>query len=1443
MADGFMPVSAGPVEVVLAPEPFTTRVERLEAKAGATVAEILTEACRLGALDPQDLCRAEVFLDGVHLADRAAALEVRPSSGQMLNIAVLPQGGGGGGNKVLTTILEVALIAATAWIAGPASLGAFSLAGATGLQGVALAAVRFGALAAVSLGGSEILQALNKPASGPQQHYDLETQSNQARRGQPMPLCLGRRRWAFDLASSAYSSFGEDDTFVTAIYALHYGPCTLTDVKIGETLISAYPSDEIQTEMFLEPGPRTSTLYPKAVHQDSFQTQLDRPHGNYATETTVEDAATAELDFYWPGGLYFPKTDGSTTNCDQTLYIEISPYGANSWTTAPGAPVQLSKNQKAPFRKTVTITFATAGKYDVRVKRNIKAPTDRDVDDVLWTAMRTPRPGKPVLDENLSILVVRAKASQDFSGTLGVVSGIVEPRVPIWNGVNAWQGDPTTYDATNWQPSSNPIELLRYVMTGYPAAKPLAADEIDASFGVQQQLIVDQDWGASVLVTGNESQQDIAKKLGAAGRFATFWNGSKLCVSPDWIKETPRQMFAGRNASGFRRTRNFPEPVHAIYVTFTNLDEDWKDDGLYVYNDGYDATNATLIETMALDFACSADRAHREGRVFLARRVDGVFAYEWTAGADALVATLGDRVRARRTSALYDQADARVLHRIWSGSLVAGVRLDVDFDMQTGVSYALDVRTPSKMIFGLGITSAVGTGRTVMFASPLAADQAPGKGDLVAIGRVDHVTEDVEIIDIDPQSDRTISIKARNYIGPSIEAAETGPIPPINTFLTAREGLPVPRIIGTSGSSDGAVVDFEIASQRTASIKGFSTRWRFTPGEGLSAGWNTLPLLGAGARTVRTPAVPDSQHERGDVTAEVRVDVEIRTVGNNGASSEPAQALAILIYQGAPAVDGFDAAGVKRTADDGSSYPAIHVVATARKAGEAQDLLVEIQKHGSSPEAWAPGGQPLPSANPTGDFTGVLPAAAYDVRARWRTVQGWLGEWARKDNVVIPSDSNVSGNTENVGHWKTVDLTAFIDTVTPLVEGAAAAATAATEQVAAANVVLDAAQAKIDEALDGDGLTSQAILQAAQALDDLRGLIDKVSYVGTDKITHVVAQAVGDISTSRALIDYNYTTLQAADAAQASATSVVSAAVAGNTGSIVTLNAAVVSQGSTLATLGSTVAANYGALSGQITSNYTALSTADAAAANAITGASTTLNGVTTSSYLTQQALTTLSGQAYGSLMLKTNSDGNLASLQLLSASGPVAVSTIRLEADNVLFCKAGVARPICYVNTVDNYLYTDYLRVGTANILDLSVNTLKVQNHAITFPLFYKNNDMTDISNGAEHQVSDGLLIGFTTSASSLIGTCYARVSNTDTSTGQDVLVRVVRDGSIQIGAADVHININNSASLSFPLQDDGLTGAHTYTVYVTTTPGTTASGKSVKVNEVSFQATRVSK
>lgn len=1017
--------------VILAPEPFAPRVERLEACEGQSIAQILTAAVRGGHLAAGDLPLTVVFIDGVELEDRAAALDLVPRPGQVVNIAVVPQGGGKGkGNKVLQTILTIAIIAVSFWIGGPA--GPLAAIG----KGFTNVLVRTAAAAAVSTAGA----ALNASLFGPkapeaeaarEARYSLQGQANQLRRGRMMPLVLGRRRVWFDVASSAYSETVGEDVYLHVIYGLHYGPCALDEasLKLGETLVSSLGEGDVEYELALTPGPRNFTLYPMRVVEDAYTDELTAEPDQYVVHTTAEDTEKIQIDASWPGGLFYVNEKGATLPYDAHLHVRYRAVGDTEWINAPLGPVsgpagpllEGSIYIKTQTKDALNVTrewSVPKGQYEVAVKKVGPQPTLEGnlTNTVFWAAMRSVENRKPIVDETLACVAMKVKATSTINGQLPQVSGVVTPICPVYAD-GGWETEAET---------SNPAALVRWLLTGPAAAKPMSPGQIDSSCAAAFDLITEREWEASVLLADDASQEDALLRLGRAGRFSTYWNGSKLCFVTDWEKPFPRQMFTGRNVKGYRYRRTFPDPIHAVRVQFENLDEDSRPDELVVFNDGYTAANADLYETLDLGMAVTANRAYREGRVYLAKAALHVEGHEWTSGLDGVASTFGDRVRVRHPSALYGAAEGRVTFRRWSGALVSGVRLDEAVTFDAGQDYAMDVRRPDGVMLGLALVNPGTTTRDIVFASPLTEAEAPGRGDLVAVGVVEQVTEDLEIIDITPTSGGEVQFVARAYKAEDIMAAETGEIPPLQTDLSTKAGAPKPRIRGAKGSPDGVVVYFDVAQQRTSPVRGFTARWRFTPGTGEDSNWRDLPPVGAAAREVRTPPITEAAFDPDGEFEGLRVDVEIRTALENGDVSEAALASSILIARDVPGVSNFAVLGVIRQAPDGTSYPVAQVYAAPMEGGVVQDLMVQFRP--ASGGDWQ-SALTLPAHAPSGDFAGVLGGETYDFRARWRATDGWVGPWSYQDDVYIPPGGFISTGVSKIGGYTPAELVDFFEGV------------------------------------------------------------------------------------------------------------------------------------------------------------------------------------------------------------------------------------------------------------------------------------------------------------------------------------------------------------------------------------------------------------------------------
>lgn len=1008
-------------QIIIAPEPFTPRVERLELPSlGQNVAQVLAAACNQGKLAVDDLERVRVYVDGVDLQAELGDgwLDYVPTAGDIVNVAVDPLGGGGGGggNKVLQTILTIAIVALSFYVGGGAATPGL-------LDGIVF---RTAAAAAVNVGGQMILAAAFKP-DRPEKTEEanargaLQGSANNYRLRAPMPLALGAQRYAFDLAAGAYTSMIGEDVYLTVMFGLHYGPVALSDLKIGETLADDYPAGELVIEQFLAPGPRSSTLYPARVIQANYDDELESG-GAGDVHTTATDAERIEVDIALPGGLSYTNEKGKFLEAGAHYIVEFQEVGSDVWTPAPLPPavapsgplppgsIYVQRASRDPVRTSASFEVPK-GQYNVRVTFADNAQEDGEgtlVNNSYWTALRTIENGSPVLDENLSLLVLRIKSSGDLNGNLPVVSGVLEPIVPVWNGA----------DWATTAPSSNAAALARWLLTGPAAAVPLPAEQIHSSVVDAYELIEANNWKGAIDLRDETSQRDALVMLGKMGRFSTYWNGRALCFVTDWEKPAPRQVFSGRNAGGYRYRRNFPDPIHAVIVEFSPLSTVTPGDELFVYADGYDETNAELLETYRLDFACDHNRAYREGRAYLAKRQLQVEVHEWQAGIDAVATTYGDRVLVRHPATLYGLAEATVDHRIFQGALVAGLKLDSAVTMTPGGTYGLDIRRADSVIRGVAVQNP-NTGkptRKLMFAAPRAVDDAPERGDLVIFGETDVITEDLELLDVEASAEGTVTFRGMRYIADALEQAETGPIPPFDSGLAPRSNAPVPRIIGANGSPDGVTVTFDIDPLRSALLTGFKVRMRRSAIEGSPNGWTALPDLGAGERFVRTPPITDAASPpEGDVLTEYRIDVEIRSRVQSGAISNPGKAYSILVRRGVPPVVAFLAQGLAIEAPDGSKYPAIVVTAQEMEAGVVQDLNVELRPHGGPADAWRSAGAPIPANNPRGEILDVDSGRSYDVRARWRSSDNWFGPWATRLDVLVPVGSRVAYAAATVG--------------------------------------------------------------------------------------------------------------------------------------------------------------------------------------------------------------------------------------------------------------------------------------------------------------------------------------------------------------------------------------------------------------------------------------------
>jgi len=1043
--------------------------ETMTQPAGRTVRAMLKEAVETGRIEAKYLGQAELHVDGV-IIPRDEALDHVLEEDQIVNLVVYPHGGGGGGGgkDVGQILLQVAVIAVSMWVGGGA--------------GGSITSTLFArvAAAAVMVAGNMAISAIYAPkqtAEKANDRYALQSASNSYRQWGMMPLILGPCVIAPDLAVKTFTRAIGDDVWIYGILAHHYGPCQLDDLKIGDTLVSSMGAADVQFVHHLTPGPRTFSLVPNDIDQVDLAPEELVATPTSATPVVRASASEGEqfdLDFYLPGGLYFQKDDGRKIAASVTITVRYrkidqfgAPVGSGGWT--PGLTIPLTGSSKDPLRLTRTLNLPM-GRYEFEVKRSVLEDTnEKRHTDVAWSAIRAITFRKPVTDEVLSISEFAIRATALNQGSLAPITAKVTPLCPTWTGTE-W-GPPV--------PTANPAALTRWLLTGPAPAKRLLSAQADAGLRAWSQLCDQYGWEAHVPVMEDRTQSEVMALLERAGRASIFWDGTQV-IGSAWVeKPVPKQMFTGVNLKDHQFEIAYADPVHAFRVEFQNLEQRGEADEITVYNDGYaefagvddqgrPVAAASLIEALRLDDGQKTpERAYRDARWELGRRKHQRRFDTWSTDIEAVVCRYGNRVRLAWSRA-GGEGGARVRTRRWSdgeGSTVTGLRLDREVEMSPGIDYVVDVRLVDQLITGVPVVNpAEGEPvitREIVFVDARSGALSPRRGDMVAFGPAEQVTEDVEILGLEPGEGLTANLTGVRYVAPLLMAGETGPIPELQTRLSLdrQKDPPAPTLLGAQVTAEGVRVGFSMPPWRGSPLTGFSARWRAKPAAGETIGWTPLPDLGAGSMTLTTPPLAELPGED-DVT---RAEIELYAITAAGGVSKPLTVTATLPTVDRPDEDAWTLK-TRAAASDGTSQPVLIVSGAVADAAVA---TVSLQYGLTANGPWvAEFNGPPPVVEY--EIKGLKPGVEYYVLVTYHSVQGVpgrslvLGPKAPPDLIAgdLSPESPVVKRIDEI----IVDVDALIETYGSTEAATVSAAAADTARALAEQERIKAEAAKIASA-------------------------------------------------------------------------------------------------------------------------------------------------------------------------------------------------------------------------------------------------------------------------------------------------------------------------------------------------------------------------------------------
>jgi hypothetical protein len=744
------------ITLVVAPHPLSVSSTAMMAPAGLSLAE-LVEFARLRS-DTALRTRFVVTLEGERI-DRDLWHCVRPKPGTLVIVRAVAEGGD---NGLLRSLLSLAVVAIGVFVA-PMIAPALGL--SVGLVG-----------SAITIAGQLLISALF-PVGQPQlgsntksQTYSISGGQNAADPFGVVPANLGRHRVYPKLAAKPYTEFSGADQYLRMLFTPGYGPLDITDLKIGETPLTDF--DDVEVEVRNGYASDTPvTIYPREVVQDDLSVELTQA-GGWQQRTTAANIDEISIDVVAPNGIVRIDDKGKSQNFTVAIEAEYQLVGGSTWTQF--VDVDLKARSTDAIRKGYRQKVAT-GQYNVRVRRTTADTDDEKIQDqVVWSALRGFRNSPPVsFSQPLALIALRIRATAQLNGVVDRLNCICTSRTTAFSG-SAWIAD---------QPSRNPADLFRLVLQGPANAQAQADLRLDLeTIERWWQYCDDEGFTFDQVRDFSASVQSTLGDICAAGRAAPIFRDGKWSVVWDEPDAPIVQHFTPRNSWGFSGHRTYTHLPHAFRVRFINAENGFQQDERIVYDDGYDASNATLFEEIEFPGVTDPDTIWRFGRFHIAQARLRPEIYQLTVDVEHLVSTRGDRVRVTHDVPMWGLVSGRVKATDPGASTVT---IDEPLLMESGKTYALRFRLSDGTSLYRTIVTDDGEQTTVTLTG---TGGMPAAGDLFMAGEAGEESVVLRIKSITPDEGLNAKITFVDD-APEISDADTGTIPAFDSHITVPPAL------------------------------------------------------------------------------------------------------------------------------------------------------------------------------------------------------------------------------------------------------------------------------------------------------------------------------------------------------------------------------------------------------------------------------------------------------------------------------------------------------------------------------------------------------------------------------------------------------------------------------------------------------------------------------
>lgn len=421
-----------------------------------------------------------------------------------------------------------------------------------------------------------------------------------------------------------------------------------------------------------------------------------------------------------------------------------------------------------------------ANQFEVRIRRRSKGvDPDEDnrtiYDEATWSAFRTHRIREAVTRDDVALVALRIKASNQLNGMISNFNCMAKSVIHYYDGtvpVPAYSAWPTKV-------SSNPAwAYLRVLCDPKVTARAVAVSRLDIERF--------SDWAAAceaaapprafdAYVTRDLTAFRLLGQIAAVGRASFGMRDGKFSIVRDVEQTTPIQHFTPRNSWGFEASRTLIDKPHALRCRFLNAKANYEQDEMYVYADGYTAENATRFEDMEFSGITNADAIHREARYHLAVAELRPEIVEFSTDIEHLVCNVGDLVLVTHDVPMWGLASGRV--KAISG---VSITLDEPVPMETGKNYSIRFRKQDGASELRTVTTNPGLQSTVVISSMVSGLLV---GDLFMFGEQGSETRELIIKEIRPRGENDAQMRCVDH-APEVHNSDTEEIPDYDPGVT-----------------------------------------------------------------------------------------------------------------------------------------------------------------------------------------------------------------------------------------------------------------------------------------------------------------------------------------------------------------------------------------------------------------------------------------------------------------------------------------------------------------------------------------------------------------------------------------------------------------------------------------------------------------------------------